>query len=737
MKVLIAEKPSVGMELARITGCTVRRDGYMEGGQLGGEPCRVTWAVGHLVGITDSEDSASRHWIEDSLPVLPETFGLAPRQKDGKDDPGYVKQLRIIERLFASCDTIVNCGDAGREGELIQRYIFEYVSGRDPRCRKPVLRLWISSLTDEAIRKGLASLRPSSEFDALYRAGKSRDESDWLVGINATEALTLAARRNAPSDKRVYSLGRVQTPTMAMVCSRYLEHKGFHPETFFTVRLGTEKDGIRFHADSVERFKDKDEAEAVSASASTLMVVSSEKKPRTIKPPLLHDLTSLQQEASRRYGMDPDESLAVLQRLYEAKLVTYPRTGSRFIPDDVLATVPSRIRTIATVMEDTRLRAAAIGLSSVPAGELNRRSVNPGKVTDHHALLIETTRPSSLDGKEAKIYALVAARMLVAFSGSCECESVSIRLRCGGHLFGAAATRVLVPGWKAVLGETLQEKGKGGDDDEVEMEGILPELSDGETLPVKDAETRQGQTKPKPLYTMDSLLEAMKTAGRDSCDDEVKAALHEIGIGTPATRAAIIKTLVDTRRYIRKDGKCLVPTETGLEIYSLVKDMPLADVALTGRWEAALSQIAEGKGDPDRFDASIRSFTKDVTKQLLSISPGVALSASPSDEGIACPLCGGRFKLWRENGRCTNPSCGLYLSRKVYGKTLGEKTVRTLLGVGRTGIIKGLVSPRSGKTFDARLQLTILEKDGRKYANCTPVFDDRKPSIRKGGGGRR
>ena len=735
MIVLIAEKPSVGLELARITGCFIRKDGYMDGGSLNGEPCRVTWALGHLVGITDGTEYSGRHWTEGGLPVLPDSFSLRPRQKDGKDDPGYVRQLRVIERLFAASDTIVNCGDAAREGELIQRYIMEYVSERNLRCRKPVLRLWISSLTEEAIRQGLSSLRPSSEFDTLYEAARSRDEADWLVGINATEALTLAVRKAAPSDRRVFSLGRVQTPTLAMVCSRYLENKAFIPEAFFTVRLETEKEGVQFHIDGEDRFKTKEEATAAGAAASAgpLEAISVEKKRKTLPPPLLHDLTSLQREAARRFGMDPDETLSVLQRLYESKLVTYPRTGSRFIPDDVLPTIPSRIKTISAVCEETRIRSAAIGLSYMPTARLNRRSVNPGKVTDHHALLVETTRNATLDGRDAKIYGLVAARMLEAFSADCECESLSLRFSCGGHAYKAAATRILVPGWKSVLGETLGNEWNGEEGDAVAEERTLPDVAEGDILPVWRTETREGQTKPKPLYTMDTLLEAMLKAGHDSEDDEVRAALKGVGIGTPATRAEIIRTLLDTRKYMRKEGKVLVPTEAGLEVYSMVKEMPIADVALSGRWEAALSQIAEGTSDPKRFGISIRHFADSVTRQLLSLEPESAIANSATAEDITCPLCGARFKLWEDNGRCANKACGLYINRIVFGKKLGEKTVRHLLENGKTGIVKGLVSSRNGKAFDARLKLTIEEKGGRRYANCVPVFDDRKTTIRKGG----
>ena len=733
MITLIAEKPSVGMELARLTGCRNRHDGYMDGGRinsgpLAGKDCCVTWAIGHLLEIGQDDATAALHWKNENLPVIPSQFLLVPRTRDGKADPGVVKQLKIIQSLFARSEAIVNCGDAGREGELIQRYILQYCVQKDPHCNKPVWRMWTSSMTDEALREGIRDIRPGKEYDNLYEAGRSRNEADWLVGINATEALTLAIKKQNSQERRVFSLGRVQTPTLALVCRRYLENKDFKPEKFWTVKIKTEKRGVVFDVVSDDRFKSFEQANSIRqrCEIGLLTVKGAEHKTKTLQPPLLHDLTSLQQEASKRHGFDPDETLKILQKLYEAKLVTYPRTGSRFISHDVLKTIPGRIRMIVRNTEDPKIKSAAIRMQNLETTQLNRRSVNDGKVTDHHALLVEATPTDELTGKEAKIFNLIAARMLEAFATPCECDVYGIKLSCAGVQFSASTTKIIKNGWKGVLGEELETEKK--DDDAKTENQKLPELSIGDVLPVKKAETVEGMTKPKPIYTMNTLLEAMKTAGKDSDDDDIKAAMKDIGIGTPATRAAILKTLIDSRHFLKKEsGEKVLPTETGMEIYSLVKDMKISSVELTGDWEIDLNNIADGNMSPRQFDMNIREYTKEVTRQIQAIKIGDGIKNAALSEEIKCPCCGGVVKVWDQNAKCTNKDCGLYLNRTVFGKKLGQTTIKHLLETGQTGIVKGFVSTKTGKQFSARLQLEITEREGRKFANARLKFDDVKP----------
>ena len=738
MITLIAEKPSVGMDLARITGCRTRKDGYMDGGHLAGQACRVTWAFGHLLEIAEDDRTASLHWKKENLPIIPAKFILRPRRgKDGKPDPGVVKQLGIIKDLFATTDTIVNCGDAGREGELIQRYIYQWCGEQDARCLKPVQRLWISSLTDEAIHEGLRSLRPSSEFDNLYLAGKARADADWLVGINATEALTLHADIKDMSGRtKVLSLGRVQTPTLALVCARYNENRNFKPEEFFTVRLHTEYKGVRFHVTSEKKFKTFGEAESLAkrAGISLLQVTEAEHKAVTVKTPLLHDQTSAQQEAARRWGYTPAETLAVIQGLYERKILTYPRTGSRFISRDVLRTVPQRIATIAAHAQDPAIRAAALRMSSLGAGELGKRSVNDTKVTDHHALLVEKTDPGNLSGKELNIYNMIAERMLEAFGEPCETDVLSCTFTCAGETFKASSTRIVKPGWKAVRGVEADKPAAPAEgeipDPDTAGDQTLPELKAGDMLSVHKAETLRGHTKPKPLYTYTSLLEAMKTAGRDSDDDEVKAALKDIGIGTAATRAGIIEILMKTRRYIKEEGKKIVPTETGMEVYNIVKDMAIADVAMTGRWETALAYIEDGKMQESVFRGNIEKFTGQIVGQIFSSTIGSGFARAAEAENITCPLCGAVMKVWETNVACTNKACGLSTRRTVAGKCLSPSTMKHLLENGKTGLVKGFRN-KEGKSFDARLKLVIIEKEGRKYGNTEFVFDDKKFNNKK------
>jgi DNA topoisomerase-3 len=457
-----------------------------------------------------------------------------------------------------------------------------------------------------------------------------------------------------------------------------------------------------------------------------LLVTEAEHQARIVKPPLLLDQTSAQQEASKRYDMDPDETLAIIQKLYEHKLVTYPRTGSRFISRDVLKTIKGRMAALASNTQDPQLRSAAT-MMSAPETRFNMRSVNDGKVTDHHALLIERTVPHGLSEKEQRIYDLIALRMLEAFAPPCEEDVYKCAFTCAGEPFHASHTRTVIPGWKAISGQTVEMETSPED----EPSQPLPRMDAGDALPVLKSEDVRGETKPRPLYTFESLLEAMKTAGKESDDDEVKAALKDIGIGTAATRAEILKTLMDKRKYIRKSGKKIVPTETGLEVYGIVKDMTICDVDLTGRWEVALSYIADGAMAPDLFDARIRDYTRYITLQVLAADPGDGIRRAAEAENVKCPLCGGLVKVWDNGARCTNTACGLYVNRTVFGKKLSESTVKFLLEHGKTGIVKGLVSQKTGKTFEARLKLTVTEKDGRKYGNATPVFDDRKPEYRK------
>lgn len=598
MKVIIAEKPSVAREIAKVFGATTKKDGYMEG-----KGYTFTWAFGHLLQLAPPQEYGFYGWSVQNLPMLPPKFKLSIRKvktKDGiVDDPSVKKQLDTIKALFDEATEIIVATDAGREGELIFRYIYYYL-----KCKKPFKRLWISSQTDEAIKEGFRNLKPGSDYDTLFNSAHCRSQSDWLVGMNATQALSISAGTRA-----VLSLGRVQTPTLAMICSRYLENKNFVPQLYYQVSIQVDKDGQIFRAISTESFKTTEEAQAVVDKVEDVPsgfpngghIVSVEAKPRKEPPPLLHDLSSLQQEANKRKGFTADQTLGLLQTLYEGKLVTYPRTGSRYIGDDVFATVPALIEKFN---EHPEFGKQAAFLATV---KLNKRSVNAKKVTDHHAILPTGEKPYQLSGDLQAIYDLVAARMLEAFHQECIKEITKITVQ-SGSLFTASGTVISSAGWRSVLNDPDEEK-------KDEENASLPKVQQDERLPIPEKALLEKQTKPKPLYNEASLLKALETAGKEIEDEELRYAMKDSGLGTPATRASIIETLIK-RDYITREKKNLVPTTTGLSVYNVVKDQKIAQAELTGNWEKRLEEIRSG-ASVDDFQQEIKTYTRNITQELL------------------------------------------------------------------------------------------------------------------------
>lgn len=602
MKVIIAEKPSVGREIARVFGATTKKDGYIEG-----KGYTFTWAFGHLLQLAAPQEYGYYGWSVQNLPMLPPKFKLAIRKvrtKDGLvDDPGVKKQLDTIKALFDEATEIIVATDAGREGELIFRYIYYYL-----KCKKPFKRLWISSQTDAAIKEGFRNLKPGTEYDTLFNSAHCRSQSDWLVGMNATQALSLAS-----GNKGVLSLGRVQTPTLAMICARYLENRDFKPETYFQVAIFPDKDGQQFRAICDRNFKTREEAQTVlDAVGPTGNIASVEAKPRKEPPPLLHDLSSIQQEANKKKGFTADQTLGILQNLYEGKLVTYPRTGSRYIGDDVFAEVPSLIAGL-TEHPDFAKQAAVLA-----DAKLSKRSVNAKKVTDHHAILLTGEKPYHLTPDQQAIYDLVAGRMLEAFHGDCIKEITKITV-ISGNKFMASGTVIRTAGWRAVFNDPEEDK---KDDDNA----ALPKVVQGEDLPIADKSILEKQTKPKPLYNEATLLKALETAGKEIEDEELREAMKAGGLGTPATRAAIIETLL-TRSYITREKKNLVPTPTGLAVYDVVKNQRIAQAELTGSWEKRLEEIRSG-ASVSSFQEEIKAYTREITQELLRSGKGVVLKTA-------------------------------------------------------------------------------------------------------------
>ena len=675
MIALIAEKPSVAKDIARIIGATGRNDGY-----LSGNGYMVTWAFGHLIQLAMPEAYGVANFRKESLPILPTDFQLIPRQvkaeKGYKADPGVLKQLKVIKEVFDQCDKIIVATDAGREGELIFRYIFHYLN-----CRKPFVRLWISSLTDKAIREGLDNLQPGGRYDNLYLSAKSRSEADWLIGINATQALSVAAGQG------VFSLGRVQTPTLVMICSRYLENKNFVPAKFWQLKAHTASGEISFPAQSTAKWEQQPEAIAALQrvkDAGQLVVKSVERKEASQEPPLLYDLTTLQKEANTKLNFSADKTLSIAQSLYEKKVMSYPRTGSRYISEDVFDEMPERV---ALLGQYPRFAGYAAGLNGAT---LNRRSVNDSKVTDHHALIITENLPGELSKDERAIYELVAGRMLEAFSGRCVKDVTTAVLSAGDTDFMVKGAVMKVAGWRAVFSEQ---------DTEDEDNATLPPLQEGQCLPLSAVDLLEKQTKPKPLHTESSLLAAMENAGKELEDAELKARLKDAGIGTPATRAAIIETLF-VRQYIVREKKNLVPTDKGLSVYRIVKDKKIADVEMTGMWETALSKIEAGNMDADTFRKGIEVYAAQITAELLSVQLSVAGS-----ETCPCPKCNnGRILFYPKVAKCSNVDCTLTIFRNKCDKQLSDKQIIELVTKRKTGLIKGFKG-KNGKAFDASLVL--------------------------------
>ncbi|MCA4529042.1 type IA DNA topoisomerase [Bacteroides ovatus] len=680
MKIIIAEKPSVAKSIAVIVGANNKKDGYIEGNGYA-----VTWAFGHLVGLAMPEHYGIEGFKRENLPILPKEFKLLPRQikegKEYKNDPGVMKQLKVIKELFGRGDEIIVATDAGREGELIFRYIFEYIGSS-----LPFRRLWISSLTDRAIKDGFQTLRPGSDYDNLYASAKARSTADWLVGINASQALSISAGYG------VWSLGRVQTPTLAIICSRYLENKDFKPQTYFRLKLHTAKDAVAFPALSVDKFVTRTIAEEVTAqvkAAGAVKVTGVERKEVKQEPPLLYDLTTLQKEANSKHGFSADKTLTIAQALYEAKKISYPRTGSRCISKDVLEEIPHLI----AMLRSHPLFGAYI--DSRFDTTLNTRSVDDTKVTDHHALIITEDPATGLSKDEQLIYDMVAGRMLEAFGERCVKENTTVSLDAGGVHFSCKGSVTLVPGWRSVFNSKDEPN-----DSEDDNTTVLPALVEGDSLIIRDCEIQEKQTKPRPLHTESSLLAAMESCAKELENEEEREAMKDCGIGTPATRAAIIETLF-SREYITREKKSLVPTNKGLVVYLAVKDKKIADVAMTGQWEQALNKIASGDMEASTFHKAIEVYASQITSELLDMT----FERQDNRRSCPCPKCkSGNVVIYNKVAKCQNENCGLTVWRSIAKKELTDGQLTDLLISGKTAFIKGFVSSKTGSTFEAAVK---------------------------------
>lgn len=683
MIVILAEKPSVAREIAMLVGAKTKKDGYIEGNGY----C-VTWAIGHLVSLAMPEDYGFQGFKREALPILPRSYLLLPRKvkKSNKytSDPGALKQLKVIDKLFKTCSEIIVATDAGREGELIFRYIYQYLN-----CNKPFKRLWISSLTEKAIKDGLQNLKEGSEFDGLFRAGHSRSRADWLVGINASQALTVSMNDS------VYSLGRVQTPTLSLICKRYLENTSFKKELYYQIELVHQKDSILFKSLSTDKWEDKQKAEQALKLIQKEQEVKIQKvETKTIREEssLLFNLTSLQKRANELFGFSADETLSIAQSLYEKKFITYPRTSSKYIPEDLWAEVPNLLKVLS---DDNRYNNLLLKLKMA---RLNKKIVNDVKVTDHHGLLTTDRLPSAISAMEESIYHLIAQRVWESVFEPCEKKQTEICLSVLDYEFSFKSSSIMELGWREVRKELPTN-------DEVIVD--LPELKQGDNLKIKEAKTLGKSTRPKPLYTESTLLSAMENVSKEVEDKSLQSVIKDTGIGTAATRAAIIETLLK-RDYIIRKAKSLVPTEKGLKVYEIVKDKLISDVLLTAKWESAFKDIEENKTDMEDFHRQIEDYTSEITSELLTIKP-----VNETDH-LSCPKCKQHTLQLREKVvKCLDTDCNWMLFRTICEIKLSVDDVTNLIENGRTKLLKGLVS-KTGKGFDAYI---ILKED------CTIGFE--------------
>jgi len=698
---VIAEKPSVAKEYAKVMGGTLQKhDGYLEGNGY-----TFTWAFGHLIELCMPADYGFQTYVADKLPLIPDPFKtqiktIAKEVKIGGKktfqkvpDPGVIKQLKIIENLFNNCSEIYVGTDAGREGELIFRYIYEYFNSR-----KPFKRIWISSQTDKAIKEGFLNVKPGSDYDLLFEAARSRSEADWLVGINASQALAIAAQA------RGVSLGRVQTPTLAMICSRYIENTSFLPVPYFQLRAQLEKGDKQFNVLGTKYYPTKQSAAErlkLIETESLALIADVEQKEKKEQPPLLYDLTALQQEANKKHGFSADETLKIAQTLYEKKLTTYPRTGSRYIGEDVFEQIPPLIE-----------NAKSLGIFPEKAfeglkGTLNSRCVNAEKVTDHHALLPTETRfpTNSVDisANEKTVYQMIVTRMLEAFNEICIKDIQTVKAVIKDEEFKVFGTVIKKEGWRSVTGSFQDEEDKNPD---VENSDILPLMVQGEKLKNMGIKLLEKETKPKPIHTEASLLKSMETCGKDIADEEMRDAMKDSGLGTPATRAAIIETLF-TRDYIERKKKLLIPTAKGLSVYHLVKEKKIAAPEFTGEWERFLALIEKKQVTPAKFMEGIKKYSHLVVTEILNSSGQLeAKDFSGNENTISCPKCKtGQIRKGDKSYYCTDykNGCDFKLWVEIAGEKLSDENIKSICEKGKTGNIKGFKGKT--KSFDAVLKL--------------------------------
>lgn len=686
MKLVIAEKPSVGNSIAKIIGADRRRgDGFTEGnGYI------VSWCFGHLVTLAAPEEYDRKYgkpWKLSVLPILPEEFRWTIPESTA---PQFERLKALMER--PDVDELICATDAGREGECVFRYVY-YQAG----CTKPFSRLWISSMTDEAIRGGFRNLRPGSDYDALYRSGLARNKADWIVGMNATQLFTVKYHS-------LLSVGRVQTPTLAMLVEREKKIQQFASARYYTLELNLGK--LRAESDKLEPLEVERAAEECGKTARVRSLL---KEQKNANPPKLYDLTSLQRDANKLYGYTAQQTLDCAQKLYESKLLTYPRTDSCYITDDMEQTAADMVRLTAKAF---KFGADYEAMNITPDV---KRLINNSKVSDHHALLptreIARYDFSRLPEDCWNVLSLVAVRLLLAVSPVHSFDSVTAVLECGGRDFTARGKSVVNGGWKQ-LESTIKAGLKGiapdPEDADDEPEGMLPPLTEGQELTVKSVKQLEHKTTPPKRYTEDMLLSAMERAGSDSYDENDD--VEKKGLGTPATRAAIIETLVK-RQYVERKGKQLIPTDKGIRVIDVVPEK-VKSAAMTAEWESTLQKIARGQADDVQFLNDMIEFTKQLVRDN---STEAARENNPfrfSRLPVAgkCPKCGKNVYEFPKSYSCEDSrgACGFFFMKEIWGKEVSPTQAKRILEKGSSITLKGFTD-RAGNQHSGRLVLT----DGR------------------------
>ncbi len=698
LTLVIAEKPSVGRDLvAVLPGAFTKHEGYLEGPEH-----VVTWAVGHLVQLADPDeyDDRFKKWRMADLPIVPDRFKLVVRDERSK------KQMNVVKRLLDrdDVDRVVNACDAGREGELIFAYLYEKAGSK-----KPVMRLWLNSMTKDAIRNAFGDLRPGADLASLEEAARSRSEADWIVGMNATRAATIRLRSSFDG---AVSLGRVQTPTLAILARREQEIRDFKPEPYWVVDavLDPVEDAPRtyegrYHDGANPRVASAAAAQAIvdACQGQTGEITKLEKSERKERPQLLYDLTSLQRDANRRYGFTARRTLAAAQRLYEEhKALTYPRTNSRYLTGDMIPEIKPIAQLLGDQREYSKASEYVLGLDVLPLG----RVINDAKVTDHHAIIptrAERHPVDKMSDDDRRVYDLVVRRFLAIFHPEAVFENTRVETTVSEHVFRTRGKVMLVAGWRAVYGESADGDPDQREDDEG-REQQLPRLVQGEQVAVTAVGSEEKETKPPFRYNDASLLGAMETAGKLVDEEELREAMKESGIGTPATRAAIIERLIQVG-YVERDGRAFVVSEKGLNVIRLLGEHALTSPGLTGDWERRLALIETGADSREAFMGDIVRFTESTVGELDRNLKDVRI---PRANLGPCPVCGHDIVENRKGYSCwsrEDPGCGFVIWKSKAGKTLPVAIARELIKTGRTEKPVTGFKGRSGKSFRARLAL--------------------------------